>query len=74
MFIMETEASKFVKSLLTYNGMTMEKLNTLLAEKTGVKYSAGGFRTKFGRNKITLQEAYYIAEILGYDLEFVRKK
>ncbi len=66
-------ASNYIKSLLTLNAMTIKQLNALLSEKTGVKYTDGGFRSKFVRNKISLQDAYYIAEILGYDLKFERK-
>jgi hypothetical protein len=66
------ETGKFIKSLLTLNGMTITKLTPLLSEKMNEEYTRSGLTTKLGRNKITLAEAYAIADILGYRIEFIR--
>ena len=42
--------------------------------KTGEKYTFQRISHKLRLNRITLAEAYIIADILGYDLEFVERK
>ena len=66
------ETGKFIKSLLALNGMTITELTPLLSGKTGEKYTGSGLTNKLWRNKITLAEAYAIAEILGYKIEFIK--
>ena len=63
-----------IKSLLALNGVTITKLAKLMTEKTGEKYTFQRISHKLRLNRITLSEAYIIADILGYDLEFVDRK
>lgn len=67
------EAKNYIKSLLKLNGMTIKKLAVHLTEKTGKEYTQGGLTAKINRDGISLKEAFIIAEILGYELEFIRK-
>lgn len=45
-----------------------------MTEKTGEKYTFQRISHKLRLNRLTLAEAYIIADILGYDLEFVERK
>lgn len=67
------EAKNYIKSILKLNGMTIKKLAVLLSEKTGKKYTQGGLTAKINRDGISLKETFIIAEILGYNLEFIKK-
>lgn len=63
-----------IKSMLALKCITITKLAELMTEKTGEKYTFQRISHKLRLNRITLAEAYIIADILGYDLEFVEKK
>ena len=63
-----------IKSLLALKCVTITKLAELMTEKTGEKYTFQRLSHKLRLNRITLAEAYIIADILGYSLEFVEKK
>ncbi len=67
------ETKNYIKSVLKLNGITIKKLAGLLSEKTGKQYTQGGLTSKINRDGISFKEAAIIAEILGYELEFVRK-
>ena len=63
-----------IKSLLALKCMTITKLAELMTEKTGEVYTFQRISHKLRLNRITLAEAYIIADILGYELEFIEKK
>ena len=42
--------------------------------KTGEKYTFQRISHKLRLNRLSLAEAYMIADILGYDLEFIERK
>ena len=63
-----------IKSLLAARCITITKLAELMTEKTGEKYTFQRISHKLRLNRITLAEAYIIADILGYDLEFIDRK
>ena len=63
-----------IKSLLALKCITITKLAELMSEKTGEKYTFQRISHKLRLNRITLAEAYEIADILGYDLEFIERK
>jgi len=63
-----------IKSLLALKCITITKLAELMTERTGEKYTFQRISHKLRLNRITLAEAYIIADILGYNLEFVEKK
>ena len=62
-----------LKSLLALNGITITRLAVLMSEKTGEKYTFQKLSHKLRLDRITLKEAYIIADILGYNLEFIPK-
>ena len=63
-----------IKSLLALKCVTITKLAKLMTEKTGEKYTFQRISHKLRLNRITLAEAYDIADILGFDLEFIERK
>lgn len=63
-----------IKSILALKCVTITKLAELMTEKTGKKYTFQSISHKLRLNRLTLAEAYDIADILGYDIEFVERK
>ncbi len=49
-------------------------LSKLMSEKTEKKYTLQWISHKLRLNRLTLAEAYIIADILWYDLEFIERK
>ncbi len=45
-----------------------------MTEKTGKKYTFQSISHKLRLNRLTLAEAYIIADILGYRIEFIDKE
>lgn len=64
----------YIKSLLSLNAYTIKKLAEEMTVKTGKKYTQGSLSNKINRETISLKEAFVIADILGYKLEFNPKK
>ncbi|CCY23669.1 unknown [Brachyspira sp. CAG:484] len=71
---MEKNVKRIIHSLLSLNGVTITKLAELMTEKTGKKYTLASLSSKLKIKSLSLHEAYIIAEILDYDLEFTPKK
>lgn len=71
---MEKNVKRIIHSLLSLNGVTITKLAELMTEKTGKKYTLASLSSKLKIKSLSLHEAYIIAEILDYDLEFIPKK
>ena len=46
----------------------------LMNEKSEKTYTRGSLANKINRESLTLKEAYILADILGYDIEFVKRK
>lgn len=67
------EPKNYLKSILQLNAVTIKQLAVLLTERTGRQYTQNGLTQRINRNSITFKEAMTIAEILGYNLEFVKK-
>ena len=63
-----------IKYLLSLRGLTITKLAELMSEKTGLDYNFQKISHKLRLGRLTLKEAYIIADILGYDLEFIERK
>lgn len=64
----------YIKSLLQLNAVTITKMAELMNEKSGKTYTRGSLANKINRESLTLKEAYILADILGYDIEFVKRK
>lgn len=70
---MEVNIRAYIKSLLSLNCMTLTELCEKLNEKTNKKYTLDSLTGKLKRETLSLKEAYAIADILGYNVEFTRK-
>ncbi len=70
---MDKNVRRIIHSLLSLNGLTLTKLAEIMTDKTGKKYTLASLSSKLKINSLRLEEAYIIAEILGYDLEFIPK-
>jgi len=62
-----------IKYLLSLRGLTITKLAELMTERTGEKYTFQRISHKLRLDRVTLKEAYIMADILGYKLEFIDK-
>lgn len=60
-----------IKSLLALKCITITKLAEMMSEKTGEKYTFQRLSHKLRLERLTLKEAYIIAELLNYRLDFV---
>ena len=67
------DVKNYVKSLLQLNAVTIKKMAELMTEKTARKYTGGSLANKINRESLTLKEAYTIADILGYEIKFIKK-
>ena len=63
-----------IKYLLSLRGLTITKLAEMMSAKTGEKYTFQRISHKLRLGRLTLKEAYIIAELLGYELEFIEHK
>ncbi len=62
-----------IKSLIALRCITITKLAQMLREKTGKPYTFKSLTGKLQRGTLSLDEAYLIADLLEYKLEFIDK-
>ncbi len=62
-----------IKSLIALRCTTITKLAQMLREKTGKPYTFKSLTGKLQRGTLSLDEAYLIADLLEYKLEFIDK-
>ena len=65
------KARNKIKSLIAYRCTTLTKLAQMMREKTGKPYTFKSLTGKLQRGTLSLDEAYIIAELLGYRLDFI---
>ena len=70
---MENLVKKQIKRLLLEEDLKLKELAFLLSEKYEKKYSPDSLSHKIARNSITYSEMVCIAEILGYEIKFIKK-
>ena len=63
-----------VKKLLLDNYTTMTELASAMGKRLNKKYSLNNLSNKLYKETITYKEMVLIGDILGYDLEFVKRK
>ena len=63
-----------VKKLLLDNYTTMTELAAAMGKRLNKKYSLTNLSNKLRNKTITYREMVLIGDILGYDLEFVKRK
>ena len=62
-----------VKLLLAKEGMTMKRVAEIMKEKTGYPYSLKVISDKLARKTLKYEEFKTILDILGYDIQYVKK-
>ena len=70
---MRLDVKEQIKALLAQESVTQKELVEILNSKGGL-YSTQTFSQRLGRGTITYNEVMKIAEILGYDVQFVKEK
>ena len=65
---------QYIKFLLSLNAMTFQMLADKMSKETGREYTYNSIKGKLDRNTITLAEAQTIADIVGYDIQWVERK
>ena len=70
---MDSRLKKQLKHLLLEEDMKIMELVPLLSKKRGKSYAYDGFIHRLGRATITYEEMLDIADILGYEIKFVKK-
>ena len=70
---MINHVKKQIKILLLQEDLMLKELANEMSEKLKKNYSPSSLSHKISRNSITYSEMVCIAEILGYDIKFVKK-
>ncbi len=70
---MRLKVREQVKTLLSQEGIKQKDLVLMLSEKTGKKYTQTSLAQKLGRGSLTYNEVMIIAEILGYDIQYIKE-
>ena len=60
-----------IKSLIALRCLTITKLAEMMKNKTGKAYTFKSLTGKLQRGTLSLDEAYIIAELLHYKLDFI---
>ncbi len=72
-YFMEINIRNYIKSLLSLNGVTLSEIANKLSERTGKQYTLDSLTGKLKRESFSLKEAFILADILGYELKFIKK-
>ena len=67
------KARNKIKSLIALRCLTITKRAQMMQEKTGKPYTFKSLTGKLQRGTLSLDEAYLIADLLDYKLEFIEK-
>lgn len=70
---MDINIRNYIKSLLSLNGITLTEVADKLTEKTGKQYTLDSLTGKLKRESFSLKEAFILADILGYEIKFIKK-
>ena len=70
---MENYVRRQIKILLLQEDMMLKELAVQMSLKLGKNYTPDSLSHKIARNTITYSEMVEIAEILGYEIKFIKK-
>lgn len=70
---MDINIRNYIKSLLSLNGITLTEVAEKLTEKTSKQYTLDSLTGKLKRESFSLKEAFILADILGYEIKFIKK-
>ena len=63
-----------VKILLAYEGLKLRELVDLINENSEKKYTPDGLSHKLRRGRLTYEEMILITDLLGYEINIVKKQ
>lgn len=63
-----------IKSIIVRSGMTMQQVVDLLSEEYGWSDSISNFTNKLSRGSLRYREAIQIADVMGYDLIWQKRR
>ena len=63
-----------IKAQVVRAGMTMQQVVDLLSDEYGWSDSVSNFSNKLARNSLRYREAVELADVLGYDLVWQKRK
>lgn len=66
-------AKEHIKILIAKENITLKELAELLSEKSSKNISLSNFSAKLNKGYLRFEDAETIAEILGYEIQFVKK-
>ncbi len=72
-YSMDINIRNYIKSLLSLNGITLTEVAEKLTEKTSKQYTLDSLTGKLKRESFSLKEAFILADILGYEIKFIKK-
>jgi len=71
---MKLQVKEQIKTLLVQEDIKLKELAAMITEKTGKKCAPDSLSHKLRRGSLTYNETLMIAELLGYDIAFIKKK
>ena len=71
---MRLKVREQVKTLLSQEGLTQKELAAMLTTKTSKKYTQTSLAQKLHRGTLSYNEVMTIAEILGYDIQYIKQE
>ena len=71
---MKLQVREQIKTLLAQEDIKLKDLAAMIAEKTGKKCAPDSLSQKLRRGSLTYNETLIIAELLGYEIAFLKKK
>lgn len=71
---MENYAKKQIKHLLLEEDVTGKQLAALLSQRFNKNFSPESLSHKLSRGSVLYNEMVTIADILGYDIKFIRRE
>ena len=63
-----------IKAQIVRAGMTMQQVVDLLSDEYGWSNSVSNFSNKLARSSLRYEEAVQLAEVLGYDLVWQKRR
>ena len=63
-----------IKSIIVRSGMTMQQVVDLLSEEYGWSDSISNFSNKLSRGSLRYREAIQLADVMGYDLIWQKRR
>ena len=63
-----------IKSIIVRSGMTMQQVVELLSDEYGWSDSVSNLSAKLQRESIRYKEVLELADVLGYDLVWVKRR